>query len=101
MHVTRQPQPLFSCSPDATAADSPPLTSSEDQPIAGGFEESAQVALGGLFRIYGTDAGPAPVTVSGEIDAHDGQEIWRLDGTNAALLQQRQLLQFAQVLPKE
>lgn len=62
------------------APASPPSTSS-DQLIVGSFEEAALVALGELFRIYGADAGPAPLEVSGEIDTHAGQEVWRLDGT--------------------
>jgi hypothetical protein len=69
---------LAGCGEPATA---PPSTSSSDQPIAGTFEEAALVALGELFRIYGTDAAPTPLEVSGEIDTHDGHEVWRLDGT--------------------
>lgn len=65
---------------DDTAGD-PTSNSSEDQLIGGSFEEAALVALGELFRIYGTDAAPAPLEVSGEIDTHDGQQVWRLDGT--------------------
>lgn len=61
--------------------DPPRTTSSQEQPVAGSFEEAALVALGELFRIYGTEAAPAPLEVSGEIDTHDGQQVWRLDGT--------------------
>lgn len=50
------------------------------QPVAGTFEEAAHVALGELSRLYGPDADPLPVDVSGTLAVHNGQEVWRLDG---------------------
>lgn len=68
----------------AGCADSsidPSSSSSQDQPIAGSFEEAATVAFGEMFRLHGPDAQPAPLDVTGEIDTHQGQRVWRIDGT--------------------
>lgn len=64
---------------DPTVGESPPTP--ENQPVAGSFEEAALVALGELFRIHGSDADPVPIEVTGEVVTHDGQQVWRLDGT--------------------
>lgn len=51
------------------------------QPIAGTFEEAANIALGEIFEIHGRDAEPVPVEVTGELDTRNGTRVWRIDGT--------------------
>ncbi|MGH3440819.1 MAG: hypothetical protein ACRDUY_01995 [Nitriliruptorales bacterium] len=49
--------------------------------MTGTFEEAALIALGEMFRVYGSGADPLPLEVTGEIDTHGGQPVWRVDGT--------------------
>lgn len=62
-----------------TAAPADPRTD-EPTPV-GTFEEAALIALGEMFRTYGTAADPVPTDVTGEIVTRDGQPVWRIDGT--------------------
>lgn len=61
-------------SPSSTPASAPP-------PIAGTFEETALISDGHMFRVYGADANPLPLAVTGDIVEHDGRQVWRHDAT--------------------
>lgn len=63
-----------------TASGSSPRTS-EPPLVAGTFEEAALIAAGEMFRVYGADADPLPLAVTGDIVDRDGQPVWRLDAT--------------------
>jgi hypothetical protein len=65
----------------ASSATAPSPTASDQQPLDATFEEAALIALGEMFQVYGADADPLPVKVTGDIDTHDGRPVWRLDGT--------------------
>lgn len=45
----------------------------------GTFEEAALTAHGEMFRVYGDDTEPLPVTVNGDIIKYEGRAVWRLD----------------------
>lgn len=68
---------LAACGGQTTPAAELPTAA----PLNATFEEAALVALGHMFRTYGAQADPVPVEVTGEIETHNGQRVWRVDGT--------------------
>lgn len=73
---------LSACDGTATT----PTADGSSQPITGSFEEAARIAFGEIFEIYGTDAEPRPVEVTGDIATRQGESVWRIDGTYEATI---------------